>query len=84
MTSYSISIRLQRTTVEEAYVFVPVTGAVMGAEPEDGGYRHLDPDKLLAAAIALGEAPDARWLPERREVEPHPVQQAPPGAEFPQ
>jgi hypothetical protein len=75
MTSHSISVRLQRTTVEESYVSVPVTDAVMQEEPtEDGSYR-LDTDKLFAAAIELGNGAD--WLPEDQQVVLHPVQKAP-------
>ncbi|MFI6088439.1 hypothetical protein [Streptomyces sp. NPDC051218] len=75
MTSYSISVRLQRTTVEEAYVSVPVSDAVMQDErAEDGSYR-LDTEKFVAAAIELGGG--AAWLPEHQQVALHPIQQAP-------
>ncbi|MER6208798.1 hypothetical protein ACWDG9_26245 [Streptomyces sp. NPDC001073] len=76
MESYSVSVRLQRTTVEERYVSVPVTDAVMRAEPDPDGSRRLDADKLLAAAIELGRD-DTDWLPEEREVTIHPIQKAP-------
>ncbi|MFC9817347.1 hypothetical protein ACFVJM_35445 [Streptomyces virginiae] len=77
MTSYSISVRLQRTTVEEAYVSVPVTDAVMQREPADDGswsYR-LDTDKLFAAAVELGN--EADWLSEGQQTVVHPIQKAP-------
>ena len=75
MENYSISVRLQRTTVEEAYVAVPVTRAVMQDEPgEDGSYR-LDGKKIFAAAVELGGAAD--WLPEDQQVVVHPIQKAP-------
>lgn len=77
MASYSISVRLQRTTVEEAYVSVPVTGALMQEGPsEDGSYR-LDTEKFVAAATELGRGAD--WLPEDQQVALHPIQQAPDG-----
>ena len=75
MTSYSISVRLQRTTVEESYVSVPVTDAVMQEEPaEDGSYR-IDTEKLFAAAVELGS--EADWLSEEQRVVVHPIQKAP-------
>ncbi|MGW0908669.1 hypothetical protein [Streptomyces sp. NPDC002853] len=78
MTSYSISVRLQRTTVEEAYVSVPVTDALMQEErAEDGSYR-LDTQKFVAAAIELQGGAD--WAPEDQQVALHPIQQAPDNA----
>ncbi|MEV0522003.1 hypothetical protein AB0I66_01155 [Streptomyces sp. NPDC050439] len=75
MTTYSISVRLQRTTVEEAYVSVPVTDAVMQQEPAENGSSRLDKEKFVAAAIELGG--EAEWLPEQQQVALHPIQQAP-------
>lgn len=78
MTSYSISFRLQRTTVEETYVSVPVTDALLREEPaEDGSFR-IDTEKFVAAAIELGSGAD--WLPENQQVVPHPIQKAPDNA----
>ena len=74
MSSYSISVRLQRTTVEEAYVSVPVTDVVM-REPDEDGTVRLDPQKVFAAAVELGA--EADWLAEERQVGVHPVQKAP-------
>ncbi len=76
MTSYSVSFRLRRTVVEERYVSVPITDAVMQAEPDEDGAYHVDTGKLVAAAIQLGQD-DTDWLPEEREVTLHPIQQAP-------
>ncbi|NEB79530.1 hypothetical protein G3I40_30570 [Streptomyces sp. SID14478] len=76
MATYSISIRLQRTSVEERYVSVPVTDAVMRTEPNADGTYGLDTEKLLAAAIELGQD-DADWSSEAREVTIHPIQKAP-------
>ncbi|MEV0131010.1 hypothetical protein AB0H83_21425 [Dactylosporangium sp. NPDC050688] len=75
--TYSISVRLQRTTTEEAYLSVPVDEAIMKDEAaSDGSYR-IDPVKLWAEAIRLaGESAD--WTTEARQVTPHPIQQAPP------
>lgn len=66
-------MRVQRTTVEQAYVSVPVTDAVMQDEPAaDGSYR-LDGEKLFAAAVELGRGV-ATWQLEEREVAVHPIQ----------
>jgi hypothetical protein len=75
--TYSIAVRLRRTTTEEAYLSVPVDGAIMQDEPgADGSYR-MDPDKLWAEAIRLADQ-SAEWTVEDRQVTPHPIQQSPP------
>ena len=75
--TYSISVRLRRTTTEETYLSVPVDESIMQNEPAaDGSYR-IDPDKLWAEAIRLAEQP-TNWTIEDRQVTPHPIQQAPP------
>ncbi|WP_329126806.1 hypothetical protein [Streptomyces sp. NBC_01465] len=76
MATYSVSVRLQRTTVEERYVSVPITNAVMQTEPDEDGAYHLDPEKFSAAAIALGQD-DTDWSLENRGVTLHPIQKAP-------
>jgi hypothetical protein len=76
-TSFSISVRLQRTTTEEAYLSVPVDGAIMQDQLASDGSSRIDPDKLWAEAIRLAEA-SADWMTETRDVTPHPIQQAPP------
>lgn len=73
---YSISLRLQRTVVEEAYVLVPVRGDVM--IPRPGGRGELDADKLVARGIELANRPEVAWLRESGVVQPHPIQQAAP------
>lgn len=75
--TYSISVRLQRTTTEETHLSVPVDEAIMKDEAAaDGSYR-IDPAKLWAEAIRLAEQ-SADWMIEDRWVTPHPIQQAPP------
>lgn len=75
--SYSISVRLRRTLVEEGYVKVPVTGDVM-SPPEADGTLRLDTDKLFAEAVRLG-GDLAEWTTEESAIEVHPIQKAPPG-----
>ena len=76
MTTYSVSFRLRRVSVEERYVSVPVDRTMMRTQPEEDGSFRLDTDKLVAAAIELGQD-DSAWLPEEREVTLHPIQKAP-------
>lgn len=71
--SYSIAVRIRRTTVEFVHVRVPITEAVVSDD-------HLDPDKVFAAAVELGKAdPALRWLSDTDPVvEIHPLQTPPP------
>jgi hypothetical protein len=71
--SYSIAVRIRRTTVEFVHVRVPVTEAVVTDD-------HVDGTKVFAAAIVIGKSdPSLRWL---SDVEPlielHPLQTPPP------
>jgi hypothetical protein len=74
--TYSISVRLQRTTTEETYLSVPVDEAIMQDEPAANGNYRIDPPKLWAEAIRLAEQ-SADWTLEHRQVTPHPIQRAP-------
>ncbi|MFG2989108.1 hypothetical protein ACGFZK_07375 [Streptomyces sp. NPDC048257] len=76
MATYSVSVRLQRTSVAERYVSVPLSAAVMQTEPDEDGTYRLDPGKIVAAAIELGQD-DTDWSSEAREVKVHPIQKAP-------
>lgn len=80
METYSVSVRLRRTSVEERYVSVPITNELMQAEPDEDGSYHLDPGKIFTAAIELGQD-DTDWSSEGREVTVHPIQKAPDAAE---
>jgi hypothetical protein len=79
----SVSFRVKRTTIEYAYVQVPVTEAVMAShkntteEDRDGGTRRLDPQKLFDRGLELADQPSVPWYPESKLVEPHPIQKAP-------
>ncbi len=70
--TYSVMVRLRRTTHEDAYVAVPLTESVMGAK-EDGSFG-LDPEALLAEAARLGRDARVQWAVESGEIEPHPMQ----------
>jgi hypothetical protein len=76
MESYSISVRLRRVTMEEGYVSVPVTDAIMQREIQADGTYRIDPDKLVAEAARLG-AELTDWQVEEQQISMHPVQKAP-------
>lgn len=82
--TYSIVVRVRRVTTEDAYVRVPVTDAVMAAEPDADGHLHLDGGKVMAEARRLAEAASGSgsaqvaWQVQERDVDLHPVQDAPP------
>jgi hypothetical protein len=75
--TYSVSVRLQRTTLEFAFVSVPVSPDVVIAEPDGTGA--LDVEKLFARAIAMGREPGCVWETESQDVQMHPIQMPPPG-----
>lgn len=78
--TYSISLRLRRTITEEAFVQVPVNEDIMQAGVDDQGYHHIDPQKLMQAAVRLGNDAATTWRVESPPViEPHPIQAPPPG-----
>ncbi len=79
--SVSISFRLQRVTVEDAYVSVLVTPDLV-TEQADGSGR-LDVPALVARAVEMGTAPTTTWSREEQSVAPHPLQQPPPGSGAP-
>jgi len=71
--TYSIAVRIRRTTVEFVHVRVPVTDDVVSDE-------RIDTDKLFAEAKRIG-ATDAslRWLGDSEPaIEIHPLQTPPP------
>lgn len=75
---YSISVRLRRVISQEGYVLVPVDDAVMQAIPDADGTYRLDPDKVFAEAVRLGESLDT-WQAEEEQIIVHPIQKSPPG-----
>jgi hypothetical protein len=76
--SYSISVRVQRVTIEEAYVKVAVDGSVVRPEPEADGTYRLDGEKVMAEATRLASHVDD-WRVEELTVSVHPIQKAPDG-----
>lgn len=78
MTSYSIMVRVRRTIHQSLHVSVPVTEDVM--ERDADGTAKLDPQKVFAAAVAMGTEGHHVWLVDGEPVvEIHPLQTPPPG-----
>jgi hypothetical protein len=75
--TYSISLRLRKTTTEEAFVRVPVTGELIVWQADGTG--RIDSDKLIHRAIEIGKDSGIGWQREGEVVEPHPIQTPPPG-----
>ncbi len=73
---YCISLRVRRTTVEDAYVNVPVTDAVM--KPTGEGTFGIDVDAFAAEGIRLSQDPRVEWQTESSTTECHPIQQPKP------
>ena len=73
----SISVRLRRTQTGSAHVSVPITETVM--QPNDQGEgKKLDVDKIIAAALQLGNLDSTEWeIKGEPEIQLHPVQNAP-------
>jgi hypothetical protein len=70
-----IVLRLRRTVVEDTYVAVPVTDAVMKKEPEPDGSFRIDFDAFVREAARLAEHDTVDWAVEQRSVTAHPTQQ---------
>jgi hypothetical protein len=73
----SVSICLQRTTLEEAFVSVPVTADLIVLQPDETG--RLDVPKLWERAMVMGQNSDVVWRIESQQVKAHPIQKPPPG-----
>ena len=74
--TYSISLRLRRTIVQDGYVGVPLTPAITKLS-EDGSH-HIDPEAFEREAMRLSEDPRVEWRVENMTTECHPSQQARP------
>jgi hypothetical protein len=70
-----IVLRLRRTIVEDAYVAVPVTDAIMNEQPEpDGSYR-INFDAFVREAVRLSSSESVDWAIEEQTAVAHPTQQ---------
>jgi hypothetical protein len=69
-------LRLRRVIVEDAYVGVPVSEAIMKREPEPDGTYRLDFDAFVREGVRLSADPRVDWRGEEVDarVEIHPTQ----------
>jgi hypothetical protein len=70
----SVSWRLQRVTIEYAYVSVPVADDLV--QPDDQGVNRLDAQAMARKAVEMGDSPEVVWYREGQQVELHPLQKA--------
>jgi hypothetical protein len=74
--TYSISLLLQRTTREVAYVIVPVTMDLVINHPD--GTIQIDSAKMVRRAIELGHEASVAWQCEDQQIQPNFIQSPPP------
>jgi len=73
----SMTVRLRRVRTETTQVTVPITPEVMRPKVEGDGPK-LDVDKIIEAALELGNLDSAKWEIEGEpEIQLHPIQNAP-------
>ena len=77
--TYSVSLRLQRTTTEFAFVSVPLTADLTIAKPDGTG--QIDVEKMVQRAVEMGQAADIPRELESQQVQPHLIQTPPPEAD---
>lgn len=70
-----IVLRLQRTIVQDAYIAVPVSDAIMKKEPEPDGSHRIDFEAFVREGIRLSQNDAVDWAVEESASAPHPVQQ---------
>ena len=76
MPDLSITVRLRRVTTETVTVSVPITEDVTRLN-DDGTGRKPDVDKIIEAALRLGQDPFIAWEAEGEpEIRLHPEQAA--------
>jgi hypothetical protein len=67
--TFSVQIRLCRTTIEYGYVNVEITPDLIGLDGK------LDSEGLFRRALEWGQEPRMVWYKEEQVIDPHPVQQ---------
>ena len=82
MPTYSISVRLRRTTVEYAFVVsVPVDEHVLEQHPDEPTKQRVAGEKVFEIAKSMGKDASVLWAQESEPlIEIHPWQVAPPRA----
>jgi hypothetical protein len=71
-----VPFRLQRTTVESAFVSIQATEDSWITEPDGSG--RLNVEKLVERALEMGRQGAVSWEVESQNVQLHPVQMPPP------
>jgi hypothetical protein len=70
--TFSVSVRLQRVTIESAFVSVPLIHDLFDQTGT------LNAEKLMQSALELGRHPETAWTLEGdAEISAHPIQIAP-------
>ena len=76
-STLSMSVRLRRVRTETTTVSVPITQDVMRPNDEGDGLK-MDVDKIIDAALQLGNLGSTEWQIEGEpEIQLHPIQNAP-------
>jgi hypothetical protein len=79
--TYSISVRLRRTTFEYAFVSVPMDDRIWEQHPDDPKKHRVNAARVMEIAKEMGSDPTVPWTRESEPViQPHPWQTAPPRA----
>jgi hypothetical protein len=63
-----------RTTIEYAYVSVPIAGMV---SPDAQGVGRIGAEAMGRRAVDLGQSPEVVWYQEEQRIDLHPAQKAP-------
>jgi hypothetical protein len=71
--TFSISVRLQRVTIETTFVSVPLLPDIV--EPNFDQSGSINVEKLMQAAVVLGRNASVTWTQEgEATITPHPIQ----------
>lgn len=73
--SYSVQLRVKRTTIEDAYISVPVTQDIMKPQPDDKGNYSIDFDAFVKKGVELAANSQVDWKVEQVSTVAHDVQQ---------
>jgi hypothetical protein len=71
----SVSWRLIRTTVEYAYVSVPIAGDMV--KPDAQGVYRIQAEAMGQRAVDMGQSPEVVWYREQQRIDLHPQQKEP-------
>lgn len=72
-----MSVRLRRVRTETAHVSIPITEELLVPDETNPSSRRVDIDRLIAAALEMGNSESIDWTPESEDVQLHPTQSIP-------